>query len=513
MAGRQDDRLERITNAELRLPNRWDIPTRIFANPDIPLEAVAIDELESVLRIQETVSSLQSVQPDFFDAADPRVLEVVLTPDFHKGAGIPIGTVLATRGFAVPQAIGNDVNCGMRLMATALTYDQVRPRLDELDRALRHTFFEGGRNIPMTPVQRDALVRQGLPGLIDTAGEASKQGLWAGIDADEEWANLDRMHGQGGYATDGVYALGDYIKGTGGLSHDSMIGGLGGGNHFAEIQYVRKILHGQAAYAWGLKEGQIVVMIHAGSLRLGHVTGNYVLDAMRRIYPAAASHPDNSIYPLPVGERFAVEFGKFLTSLRNAANFAFGNRFFLAQMVRRGLEVAVGPTVCRVIYDAPHNLMWEEELDGATAFVHRKGATPAGGWQQMQQTAYGHWGEPVIVPGSMGAASYLLLGKGNRQALCSACHGAGRQMSRGEALKVDDEQLDAFLRDFRVVTALDPNRPDVKQRRDIVEKWRQELKKEAPYAYKEITPVIATLQEADIAQPVVELYPLMTVKG
>lgn len=513
-SGRQDDRLERVGNAELRLPNRWDIPTRIFANPDIPIEAVAIDELEGVLQIQETVAHLRTAAPSFFDARlDPRVLEVVLTPDFHKGAGIPIGTVLATQGFAVPQAIGNDVNCGMRLMGTSLTYDEVRPKLDDLEHALRHTFFEGGRNIPLTPVQRDALIRQGLPGLIDTAADAGGKGLWAYVNTDEEWANLDRMHGQGGYATDSVYALQDYIQGTGGLSHDSLIGGLGGGNHFAEIQYVRKILHGPAAYAWGLKEGQVVVMIHAGSLRLGHVTGNYVMDVMRRIYPAGATHPENGIYPLPAGDRFAAEFGKFLTSLRNAANFAFGNRFFLALMVRRSLEAAVGPTACQVIYDAPHNLMWEEELDGATAYVHRKGATPAGGWEQMQQTAYSHWGEPVIVPGSMGAPSYLLLGQGSRHALCSACHGAGRQMSRGAALKVDDEQLDAFLKEFRVVTALDPNRADVRQRRDILEKWRQELKKEAPYAYKDITPVIATLQEADVARPVVELYPLMTVKG
>src|SRR5262245_50491084 len=169
MAGRQDDRLERISNAELRLPNRWGIPTRIFAHPDIPFEAVAIDELESVLSIQETVSSLQSAQPDFFEAPDPRVLEVVLTPDFHKGAGIPIGTVLATRGFAVPQAIGNDVNCGMRLMATALTRDRVAARLDALEGQLRHIFFEGGRSIALTATQRAALLREGLPGLIEAA--------------------------------------------------------------------------------------------------------------------------------------------------------------------------------------------------------------------------------------------------------------------------------------------------------------------------------------------------------
>jgi tRNA-splicing ligase RtcB len=96
--------------------------------------------------------------------------------------------------------------------------------------------------------------------------------------------------------------------------------------------------------------------------------------------------------------------------------------------------------------------------------------------------------------------------------MCSACHGAGRALSRGEALRVGDEQLAEFLREFTVITALDPNRPDVRLRPDILEKWKQELKKEAPYAYKDITPVIKTLQSANIATPVVELFPLMTVK-
>src|SRR5688572_4655008 len=107
MASRQDDRLQRINDTELTFPNRWNIPTRVFARPEIPLETVALDELENVLAIQETVDHLRHSAPDFFSTeAEPQVREVVLSPDFHKGAGIPIGTVLATQGFAVPQAIG-----------------------------------------------------------------------------------------------------------------------------------------------------------------------------------------------------------------------------------------------------------------------------------------------------------------------------------------------------------------------------------------------------------------------
>ena len=509
----QDDRLKRVSGCELEFPNRWGIPTRIFANDEIPLERVAVDELESVLQIQETVDLLREKAPEFLGAGnDAAVAEVVLTPDFHKGAGIPIGTVLATREFAVPQAIGNDVNCGMRLIATGLDVEQIKAKSRELESALRHVFFEGGRDIPMTPGQREALVRHGLPGLFSTAQETQGKGIWGSLDLREEQKNLRHMRGGGGYPTDSVFALRDYISAATGVSHDSTIGNLGGGNHFAEIQYVRRVLHGQAAHAWGLREGQVVVMIHAGSLGLGHVTGTFVTDLMKQIYPQGVTRPSNDIYLLPRNQRFATQFDQFLTSMRNAANFAFGNRFFLAQMIRKGVSQTVGETEWKVVYDAPHNLMWEEQLDGKTAFVHRKGATPAGGWQEMQDTQFAHWGEPVIVPGSMGASSYLLLGKGMRSAICSACHGAGRALSRGEAMRAGDSKFEEFLKRFTVITALDPHRPDVCLRPDILEKWKQELKKEAPYAYKDITPVIKTLQAAEIATPVVELFPLMTVK-
>ncbi|HEU4329159.1 MAG TPA: RtcB family protein [Roseiflexaceae bacterium] len=508
----QDHRLQRINDSLLVLPNAWDIPVRLFANADISLQREAVDELFNVLEIQNTVELLRREAPDFFDGADePHVRGVVLTPDFHKGAGIPIGTVLDTVGFAVPQAIGNDVNCGMRLIATGLSRDQVGGRLDALEQQLRHIFFEGGRTIALTPTQREALLREGMPGLLDGARGAG--GLLGAIDLDAEIDNLERMHACGGYSAGLLEDLQDYVAGSGGASYDSMIGSLGGGNHFAEIQYVRRIHDRAAAHAWGLREGQVVVMIHAGSLGLGHVANRSMIDAMRQIYPRNLPRAQNDIYLLPTGERFAPQFAHFRTAMRNAANFAFGNRFFLTLMVRRALEQAVGPTETRMIYDAPHNLMWEQPEDSGETFLHRKSASPAGGWAEVAGSAYAHWGEPVIVPGSMGTASFLLLGSGNSQALYSSCHGAGRQLSRGAAMKVDDAALDAFLRDFRVVTPVDPRRPDLRGRRDILDKWRQELKQEAPFAYKEITPVIDTLRSAEIAHPVAEFFPIMTVKG
>ncbi|GEM_PF-1699208 len=129
------------------------------------------------------------------------------------------------------------------------------------------------------------------------------------------------------------------------------------------------------------------------------------------------------------------------------------------------------------------------------------------------EDAYAEHGEPVIVPGSMGAPRYLLRGSGNRDYLSSACHGAGRQLSRGAAMHLSDKELDDFLDSFRVVTPVDFKSHDMRKRPDILEKIRAEIKQEAPFAYKEITPVIETLREPDVAHSVAEFHPLMTVKG
>ncbi len=123
------------------------------------------------------------------------------------------------------------------------------------------------------------------------------------------------------------------------------------------------------------------------------------------------------------------------------------------------------------------------------------------------------WGEPVIVPGSMGASSYVLRGHGNPRTLASACHGAGRRVPRGAASRAGDEELDAFLRDFRVVTPLDHRDPGVARRADVMTAWRRDLKQEAPWVYKDIGPVVSSLDNAGVASPVAELRPLLTVKG
>ncbi|GAA3446147.1 RtcB family protein [Planomonospora venezuelensis] len=501
---RQDPRLVRTDDDWLHLPNRWGIPVDVCAGADVPIESGAVDEILTVLETADTLERLGSAA----GCGDAAISRVVLTPDFHKGAGIPIGTVLQTRGALVPQAVGNDVNCGMRLEATSLTADEVRPRLDALEPRLRHLFFEGGRRIALSGRQREALLRDGLPGLLDTGvPQASAEGVWSQARPGD--GRPGRIHGPRHPVTT-AGAFRDWIDSAGGTSYDSIIGSVGGGNHFAELQYVSAVHDRRAAYAWGLTPGRVVLMVHSGSLALGHQAGATGRDQARAAWPRGVPLPGNGIVPLALDERSEPACRRYLDALGGAANFAVGNRFFLALMLRAALAAECGEFAADLVYDAPHNLLWREP-DGQV--VHRKGATPAGGYAEVAGGPYEMWGEPVIVPGSMGAASYVLRGCGDPRTLASACHGAGRRVRRGAAARASDAELDAFLREFRVVTPLDHRDPAVARRSDVMAAWRRDLKQEAPWVYKDIGPVVSSLRRAGVAEPVAELRPLLTVKG
>lgn len=503
-ARRQDPRLVRTADSWLHLSNQWGIPVEICATADVPIESGAVDEILTVLEVADTLRKLAEAT----DAAPAHVTRVALTPDLHKGAGIPIGTVLETEGALIPQAIGNDVNCGMRLETTSLSVDEVRPRLDQLERRLRHLFFEGGRRIALTGTQREALLRDGLPGLLGHTRPDAPDGVWQAVQHDDLTDSQDRLH-RNAFPAATADAFADWTRSAGGTSYDSIIGSVGGGNHFAELQFVSAVHDGQAAHAWGLTPGRVVLMVHSGSLGLGHQANGTAQDQLRATWPAGLPAPRNKILPFLLDERTAAARQRYLDAFGNAANFALGNRFFLALMLRSALATTCGELAAKLVYDAPHNLFWQE----GDRVVHRKGATPAGGYSDTAGGPYEMWGEPVIVPGSMGASSFVLRGHGSDRTLASACHGAGRRLPRGASAKASEAELDTFLRDFRVVTPLDHRDPGIARRADIMTAWRQDLKQEAPWAYKDIGPVVTSLADGDVATPVAELTPLLTVKG
>lgn len=507
-----DPRLTRLDDTRVRVHNPHGVEATLFANEQVPVELAAVTELVELLALQDTVQRVAEVAPDSFDR-DPGIVRVAVTPDFHKARGIPVGTVLATRGFVVPQAIGNDINCGMRLHTTTLKPDEVAAKADELETAFRHLYFEGGRNIPMTRAHRHAMLTGGLEAMLD-ATEKLGDGLWPLVRELRAGEQLDRVERRGSLPAGRVFGLTDFLGADDRLGRDGQIGSIGGGNHFVEIQKVEKVLDGTVAHAWGLKPGTVTVMVHTGSVGVGHLCGGHYRDVVRRIFPEALKHPANGVFVLPEGARHREHADMFWDALHNAANFAYANRMFLAVMAVAGMRRVFGDRVgAELVYDAPHNFVWKDEIDGEEVVLHRKGATPARGFEAMAGTPFAHHGEPVLVPGSMGASSFVMVGQGHAESMASASHGAGRTLSRGEAMRGFDAEFRAFLERFRVVTPTDLRRADVRQRPDILGKKLEEIKQEAPFAYKGIGPVVNTLAAAGIARPVAELTPLMTIKG
>lgn len=504
--------MDKVTAYQGILKNDYGIPVNIFANEQVKIEQAAITELSALLDLQQTLNDLEQSNPDFF-AAKALIDRVGITPDFHKGKGIPIGTTLKTKGFIVPQAIGKDVNCGMRLYLTDLDEEAIRSKLSELTKEIRHVYFEGGRNIPITPNQKEALLKKGLTGLLETHQETNKTGLWKYYDAAQQERDLAHVIDQGSLQTDGIFeGLHNYTK-MDYTSYDSQIGSIGGGNHFVEVQRVKQIKNGAIAHAWGIKEGAVAIMIHTGSVSVGYPTAAYFVDLLREIYPKGMKQPKNGIFPLPFSEQFGKQWKQFWMSLYNGANFAFANRLFLGLMMQGVFDRHFGSNDYQLLYDSGHNMLWQEEENGESVFIHRKGACPARSAEQLQGTAFQYTGEPVLIPGSMGASSFILAGKGHSETCNSASHGAGRALSRGDSLRVDERQLDAFMERFHIITPINPKSQQLKGRADILKKWREEIKKEAPFAFKAIDPVIETQTEAGIADVVAELEPIFTVKG
>lgn len=485
-------KVTRSSGTQLHVHHAYAFPARLFANAQVPLEARAVDELLAVLDLQGTLSSLPSAA---------QIQRVALTPDFHKGAGIPVGTVLQTQGFLLPAAVGNDVGCGMRVHLTSLTQNDLEPHLDALEHELRSLFFQGGRQIPLTGVQRQALLLEGIGGLLGTPGEV---GLWAQLRRQNLPREVAHSDPSAQRPIPQLYGLQDWIGAPHDLTYDGQIGSLGGGNHFAEVQVVHRILDPQIAHLWGLREGMVTVMIHSGSLGVGHFAGQLAQSLAQQAWSKGRPHPHHRFYPL-LQEQSPEALQDALNVLQTAAHFATVNRLWLALMVKSGLERVTRELNFPLLYDAAHNFIWPQE----GGWLHRKGATPARGFDEVQDTAFAYTGEPVLVPGSMGASSFLLAGRGHPEALWSASHGAGRQRTRGEAMRGFDTEFTQFLQDFRVVTPLDWKRA----RKDIQQRKLEELKQEAPFAYKGIGPVIDTLNEAEMAKSVAELRPLLTVKG
>ena len=462
-------------------------PLTIFANQQVKMERKAFEELEGLVRLADTMDAYSGALPELFGQT-PCIERVAITPDFHKGTGIPIGTSVKTAGGYFPKAMGSDIGCGMALFVlNGICQEDIQAHKDTLVKRLRHIFWEGGRSIPLNKEQRQAIFTSGIAGLYATAPGA--EGLWEYL---ERFKSTISGQAAPEFAVP-CSPVFDAFCGSSKRTYDSQIGSIGGGNHFVELQFVKNIKNSYLASLAGIRENSLLVMAHSGSLSVGSMASFHIDDMLRRKYPKHLKKPYLDFYP--VAAQDTKTHSEVMALVGNAANFSAVNRLMLGLMVVKAISETVRPVEqVQLVYDACHNTI---EMLPEERFIHRKGACRA------------NVGEHVIIPGSMGASSFLMAGLGNEESLRSSCHGAGRAHSRGESMKSFDADFEKFMNTFTVVSSVDFNT----LRTDVKKKKLEELKQEAPFAYKSITPVIDTVVDSCIAKPVAELFPLMTLKN
>lgn len=490
-------KLVRIDANLNKIENPHGVDISVFANDGVEVENSAVDEAAALAEISLSCERLS--EHDFFGDIKGSLEKIAISPDFHKGAGIPVGTTIKTNGFVMPRAVGGDICCGMRFTMTDVSIKEFNSIGKKLDQELRRVFFEGGRNIALDEIQRSALLREGLVGLV-AERKRHDVGVLSQIDEAYLQENLLRSH-YSSFKTADHFSFSDYICAGGGVSYDSQIGSIGGGNHFVELQEIEKTFDQKSSKDWGLNPGMVSIMAHSGSIGLGSIVGAYFEEQAKKIWPKNVKAPLNDFFLLPTTGKHKSLAESYFSAMGNAANFAIANRLFLTVMVKNAMETVLKRKVrLHHVYDAPHNLVTE---CGEHAFLHRKGTMPA---EITKEFPDGH---PVIVPGSMGDLSWILKGLGNTASLCSSAHGAGRIRSRGVSRHINLEEIERI----RIVSKIDPDDHRHKSRPDILEKYWKALAEEAPSSYKSSTPVVATLVDAGTTSRVCSLRPLLTIKG
>jgi len=421
---------------------------------------------------------------------------VIVMPDMHQGYGFPIGGVAATEypgGVISPGAIGYDINCGVRLLGSNIEFESVRGEMDRLA-TLLNTYCPSG-------VGKQGITKVSIKELDQILQHGSRWALKHGYASE---ADLKRTEESGSVEGADPDRVSERAKTRG----REQVGSLGAGNHFIEVEVVDEVIDEEAANAMGIYKGCLTVQIHCGSRGLGHqVCTDYVQQFQGAIRKYGIDLPDRELVCAPMD---SPEGKSYLGAMRAAANFAFANRQLLAHNARRAFEeIFVEKTKnwhLHQVYDIAHNMGKIEThiVNGREmkVCVHRKGATRAfGPGSQGLPPEYKKIGQPVIIPGSMGTASWVLVGteESMMRSFGSSCHGAGRVMSRSKAKReVRGDVLRKELED-RGIKVRAGSMPG--------------LAEEAPSAYKDVDMVVETVSEAGIAKKVARLKPVVVIKG
>jgi tRNA-splicing ligase RtcB len=468
-------------------PALHELDVSFRADMRVPARIVADEEL--LRQMSQDRSILQLVNVTTLPGIQGFAIGM---PDMHEGYGFPVGGVAGTLlpdGVISPGGIGFDINCGVRLLSTGLRHEDVEEALPglahDLARSIPTGFGRHGR-LALSAEQLERVLDEGVPYVVDVLGLGRREDL-ARIEAGGHLSGADAARVSGRARERG---------------HDQL-GTLGGGNHFIELQRVERVHDPEAAAAFGLFEGQLTVLIHTGSRGLGH---QVCTEAVRKMDQALAREGLRLVDRQLACAPFSSPEGQdYYAAMCAAANFAGSNRQVLTHRVREvfgrrlGERSEVWP---RVVYDVAHNIAKVETYGGQRLCVHRKGATRAFGPGDPElPLEYARVGQPVFIPGSMGTASFVLAGRGESRSISlgSACHGAGRRLSRAAAKR---QVVGAELR--RALNA----------RGIIVEcPSNAELAEEAPTAYKDVDRVVDAVEVAGIARKVARLVPLAVLKG
>ena len=467
----------------------WEIPKSYKRNMKVPARIYALEGLLEAISGDRSLDQLVNV------ASLPGIVKAsMVMPDAHEGYGFPIGGVAATRypdGVISPGGIGYDINCGVRLLVTDKYYKDVKSHMEYLSKELY-------RQIP-SGVGKGGVIKLNQKGIEEVLRKGAEWAIDKGMGSLEDLEHIEN-HGRLKEADPEMVSERAKQRGS------DQLGTIGAGNHFVEVGVVDEIFHHEAAKAFGLNEGQLTVLIHTGSRGLGHqVATDYIRLMVNAMPKYEYKPPDRELACVPFNSEEGQQYFKAMCA---AANFAWCNRQVISWEVEKAWKNIFGKNTAspKLLYDVAHNIAKIEEyiVDGQPqkVIVHRKGATRAFGADfEELPLAFRHIGQPVLIPGSMGTESYVLVGTNRSSELSfgSSCHGAGRRMSRRAAKRqVNAPSLHQKLKDEGIFITAGSYRG---------------IAEEAPQAYKDVNLVVETVHQAEIALKVAKLKPKAVIKG
>ena len=467
----------------------WEIPKSFRSDMQVPARIYSSEKMLEEIFKDRSISQLIN------GCTLPGIQKYgIVMPDCHEGYSVPIGFVGAinvSNGVISPGACGFDINCGMRLLKSNYSEKEIKPYLENLATEIQKEVPSGlgkGRKIKFSIEQINEILEKGSSYLVNQ-GYGEKE-------------DIENCESNGCLEWADSKAVSNHAKNRG----RDQVGTLGSGNHFIEIQKVIEVFDEKTAEVFGLFKDQVVVMIHTGSRGLGHqVCTDYLkefIPLMLNKYKIKISDREFACVPFnsPEGQ-------EYFAAMASAANYAWANRQMISHFIKKSFNNILGEKNSSLIalYDVAHNIIKKEKHNinnkETEVLVHRKGSTRAfpPGHSEIPKK-YSEVGQPILIPGSMGTASYVLNGvKEGEESFFSTSHGSGRTMSRNEAIrKISGQEVIKSLESKGI----------------IVKCWSiKGIAEEAPQSYKNIDEVISVIDNAGLSKKVVKLAPLAVIKG